>query len=473
MPKIPMKLCKQSLAQDSYDHQAWSEVFEAAPAIQQLVEKGEQNLPTFSSLAQDLFASFYKGAPSLNPIEEMKASHRVNHCLMSELMSTRSWQNLRDSTTMDAFGSVLALKTIAPSVLKSIPWDTQQQINDLAQAEEQLQKLLDSRKQQAEQQVEQLTQQVEQAIEQQADQLRQQFRKACDQAEQEIEKVEHALSAFGVEKGDGAPSLNLEQKLEFAERLKRTPKLQKIAELAGRFTRIALKGKKSKTDEPIEPYTLTLGNDLAHVLPSELALLARPTTKREFQRRYVEGQLLQYQLQDKVLLGKGPIIMCIDESGSMMGARETWAKAVFLALMAVARKQKRDIGIIHFGSYHECRVKMFPKGKASLQEVLDEAIFFFNGGTNFDRPLLQAMKITELAMPKADIVFVTDGECQIGNQVLDQWKEHQAKLETKCIGVMIGEAIDSLTRFCGSIISLQKMHESSRVLEEVLLTVHE
>jgi hypothetical protein len=47
-------------------------------------------------------------------------------------------------------------------------------------------------------------------------------------------------------------------------------------------------------------------------------------------------------------LGKGPIIVCQDKSGSMDGQRDEWATAVAIAMSELATKQNRAFGVIHF-----------------------------------------------------------------------------------------------------------------------------
>lgn len=98
-----------------------------------------------------------------------------------------------------------------------------------------------------------------------------------------------------------------------------------------------------------EIHTVGIGNDLSRVLPAELVQLRHPLMKGEFKPRFIEGKLMQYELKGTEKQGKGPIIVCCDNSGSMSGDREVWSKAVALALLEVATMQKRAFVCIHFG----------------------------------------------------------------------------------------------------------------------------
>lgn len=45
---------------------------------------------------------------------------------------------------------------------------------------------------------------------------------------------------------------------------------------------------------------------------------------------------------------RGPILLCVDTSGSMRGARETVAKALALECMRAAKEQERDCYVFAF-----------------------------------------------------------------------------------------------------------------------------
>ena len=94
---------------------------------------------------------------------------------------------------------------------------------------------------------------------------------------------------------------------------------------------IALNKRRNRTvHPPTEIVNVTTGNDLARILPSELMLLADPRTKADFLLRFAENRLLQYDLRGFEREGQGPIVVCIDESGSTSGIVEMWEKAIAL-----------------------------------------------------------------------------------------------------------------------------------------------
>lgn len=54
---------------------------------------------------------------------------------------------------------------------------------------------------------------------------------------------------------------------------------------------------------------------------------------------------------------RGPILVCVDTSGSMRGARETVAKALTLECMRAAREQERDCYVYAFAGPTEVGVR--------------------------------------------------------------------------------------------------------------------
>lgn len=96
---------------------------------------------------------------------------------------------------------------------------------------------------------------------------------------------------------------------------------------------------------------VTVGNDLNSLLPSELALLATPCSERIFLDRYVRKKLQTFSSVSAPKSEKskrGPIYICIDTSGSMVGEPECLAKTLALAISIVAQKDHRPVCIFNY-----------------------------------------------------------------------------------------------------------------------------
>lgn len=302
--------------------------------------------------------------------------------------------------------------------------------------------------------------------------VRQLLRAAAARAEEVVASVE----AWGTAPGNGARQ-PLADVATLAERVQGSDLLRRIALLAGRMKRLALSKRRLRvrhgTDEVV---SIETGRDLSRVLPQELVALRHPVLRREFFRRFAEGSLLQYQLDGLETLGQGPMIVCLDSSGSMRGEREAWAKAVALALLHVAGREKRDYALIHFGSRDELRVVRFARGQATAEQVLDALAFAFHGGTDFEAPLGEAMDlILTSRFNLADVVFLTDGECQLSPAALSEVLATKAKRQVRVFSVLIdlphcssGSPSDrTLLQFSDEVLRLTELAQDSTVLERL------
>lgn len=115
--------------------------------------------------------------------------------------------------------------------------------------------------------------------------------------------------------------------------------------------------------------------------------------------------------------------MCLDQSGSMKNL-DNQAKGFALALMSIAKKQKRDFAFIPFSSHAERYI--YKKGNMSSQDMVNLCQSFLGGGTNFQGALQKATEaMQKSALKDADIVFVSDGEDNLSDQFLQQFHQHK------------------------------------------------
>src|SRR5205823_5182219 len=182
-----------------------------------------------------------------------------------------------------------------------------------------------------------------------------------------------------------------------------------------------------------EVFEVRLGSDLERLLPPELLALHHPLLRRDFARRLVEGRLLSYSLRGADQRGRGPMIVCLDGSGSMAGDKEIWSKAVALTLLEIARRQRRLFRFICFSSADTplFTLDLNPRERHEVQEdrALDVAEYFPGGGTDFETPLSAALDCLRAARyRRGDVVLITAGECRAGPEWLAGFKAEKARL---------------------------------------------
>ncbi len=291
--------------------------------------------------------------------------------------------------------------------------------------------------------------------------LRRSTRIACGKASLAVEELRDALEAlehvaFGVAPGagtsaSGAPSTE-DHARTLASRLKGDQRLKRIAQLAGRFRRIAAAKRRSRVrhgaDEIVD---IEQGADLARLLPPELARLVHTVLRRSLLRDLLERRCLQYQLEGTETLGKGPLCVLLDKSGSMEGERDIWATAVALALLDVGRSERRPFALLGFDGAvkHESIV---------VGEALPETGLFIpcDGGTSIDAAVRRGLDLIAErpgALRKADIVLITDGGSS--DDTAQELRDRAATLGVTVLGVAIDVAATCLEPWCDEVIKVE------------------
>lgn len=196
-------------------------------------------------------------------------------------------------------------------------------------------------------------------------------------------------------------------------------KMLKIAELAGRIIQ-ALGGLRSKqpSDDPQHVVGATTGKHVERLMPGEMArLFSDDETEADAQRlRVLRGQAQVKRMRGTRDKTRGPLVLVIDESGSMheedTGARgrNTWAKAAAVALTRIAWSEGRVVRAVHFGTATVCQ-RLPQHDRRALFEM---ARSFLGGGTDFVRGLRagyeQVGDLKREGHDGADVVYITDGE---------------------------------------------------------------
>jgi len=153
---------------------------------------------------------------------------------------------------------------------------------------------------------------------------------------------------------------------------------------------------------------LTYGSNAARALPTELANSAT------FALKFAEGTLLQTEQQETVPHGRGPIIMVVDQSGSMGGAPANWAIAMSFAALRMAQLQKRPYHCVQFASGENSPrlvLSLEDASGATACDYLAVATQWIGGGTHLEPALNAALDIVEdNGYEGADIVCVSDGD---------------------------------------------------------------
>jgi uncharacterized protein with von Willebrand factor type A (vWA) domain len=474
----------QAIAHDGFDVETFEQASDDYARLARTATETAGAIRTGPALLRDLFWSFHKRAPRIAPVAPLSPAHEINREIVEQILSTAEWREMRESGTVgDPLSSAMATIGCAASAVAAIDKETIRYLNQLHELAGEVERLFahaealdelaalapeeersNQLKREAaearadaakkEKRAERLNRKLEESSEEREQNVRRAVRRGLAEAMAEVEQANDAIKAFGggydagfgMENGAGGRnSLSTKEKLVIAQQVGRSSKLRQIAAVCGRFTRIALQQQKTRVKYPPDEITsITTGNEIERLLPSEIALLADPDLEDLFYLRFAERSLMQYDLIGHEPDGQGPIIIAIDESGSMTTdyggmTGEVWSKAVMLALLSIARLQQRDLAVIHFSGPDDLRLDLFPKGEATPAQVIACASFFFNGGTVFEPWMEKALELVDGSQfEKADVICVSDGISDVSSEAQEEWTRRRAERGMRSYGVLIG-----------------------------------
>ncbi len=257
-----------------------------------------------------------------------------------------------------------------------------------------------------------------------------------------VKKIVDSINGLGLEPGyfldfsKGQLSLSdINQVKKWAAYLADDKGVRALCELLGKMQQVSLSEKvelaKTVVSIPVtipqvdsreEITGIRAGRDIEYLLASELALLADDETSVLFDLKYIESRLMCFDMQGlqtdlaeteieieqqvKEEEQKGPMIICVDTSGSMHGSPETIAKAVTMYLASHARQQKRACYLINFSTDIEV---LDLSASDRLQTLLTFLSRSFHGGTDAAPAIAHGLKVMESDdYADADMLIISD-----------------------------------------------------------------
>lgn len=467
---------EHSIDCDKFDIEGFEEIKSCSAKLLKQEEAGNKEIETYSPLMQDLFSTLYKMEPKLRKEHQMKLSHLFNYEIEKQVLEHRRTKEIRAMSTMDSMMSAIGVEDLNEAVTEMI-----QALKEQKEAFEQLmaaQDALDQAQQAAdeaeegpgsggegeesdeegegapgkskeEMELEAAKQYMQDALDEfkesmQAKEVKNGLNTGLQRVRDSMKKVSSTIQKWGLGGDSKFTNSGHRAKLELLNRIENSKQLKQIAELAGKLTMLALSAQAQKIPKGCEEvYSITMGRDFERMLPQELLRMQDPDREAEFFKDYTEGKCLQYALKGKEKKARGAMVVCIDESGSMQGTPDAWAKAVAIALLNVAKKQNRNFFVVHFNGNRNgdsLPVHSFSKTKGyEATKVIEMAEMFMDGGTDFMAPLNRARKCIneETTFHKADIIFITDGECAVTNDWLKDFKSWKAAKEVSVFSVLV------------------------------------
>lgn len=404
------------------------------PKLDELINT--YDYPHFDTLISDLWQALYSGDTTL--IEE----NSVNYVLLQQLFHSEAFQKLQDNAKGNLLLATLAtwrFSYVTGEWLKKMA-DEQTPADVDEQADASVDYEASSNSSGAESDALSAAELATlfgnaEALAAWQDMLDEELQ----QVEEVSSNVDELLRGLAPSVGSGdAGKVPVQEQLALAAELAKNPELQKIAEWAGRFKLKARNARKTKQVRTILKQGMTTGSAAERLLPIEYLKSEAAESKLDFMHRFVEGRTQMYDYKKRTKKGKGAFVVCYDESGSMQEL-DVEGKGFVLALLAIAKKEKRDFVFIPFsGDVGYSDVKVFKKGRYSVRDMLDVAASYIGGGTNFEAPLREAMQHLEKSAKDGDIVFITDGMCHISDDFIAEFNALKDKKQFEMLSLLVG-----------------------------------
>ena len=214
-------------------------------------------------------------------------------------------------------------------------------------------------------------------------------------------------------------------------------------------------------DMPGETRGIHRADRIARMLPAEAVLLGHPRLRLVWHARRAERTLLCYEDDDHMQevrhveapvlqprpdpqpdrrLEMGPLLVCVDTSGSMQGGAGLVAKAVVLEAVRTAHEQGRACHVFAFGGPDEVvdlEIAVDADGIDNLIRFLGQA---FRGGTDICGPLEKAIaRLEDDRWQLADLLIASDGEFGATPALVARLDAAKSGLGLRVQGVLIGD----------------------------------
>lgn len=181
---------------------------------------------------------------------------------------------------------------------------------------------------------------------------------------------------------------------------------------------------------------ITVGNDLSSVLPSEIALLGHPVTEDIFLKNYAARRLQVFASassggESPVRRQEGPVIICLDRSGSMEGRPSDIARAITVAVTILAKREHREVVVAVYGDTGSRKVFKVKNLRIQRQDFVRFLSYRCKGGNDEDslfRWLFTEVLPADKAFDSGDVLCVSDfGWGPVSPEVMELIRASKAK----------------------------------------------
>ena len=485
----------------SIEEQIFKEKMVQYPDFEKKILEAGEKSPLLAKLAKDLFLLLFKSNPEI--IVSDKPSYVYLLGFLQKIIDNTDYAAIKKMTTFNGINSALMTLNIIESLLNTITDEQLAALNNLNTKEEELEKIIatyaedmskmldvsspdELRKQLRERldkakelrkELEQKLKEIQQSLENSNFSMEEALTSGISTGNKQISNLIADLAAFGVNPGN-LHRVSHPDIIALAEKRKNNPYFQKILDELGRQYKIRkeLEESHSKLAPNQGLENIISGDDLTRLSSSELVSMNTPELSEDFDHRFIDGELDIIDDRAQLLDRKGKYLVVKDSSGSMyQSEKNIKTDSTSLSALNKAKDDDRETALVTFGSVGEVKIAEFDNSQFNINSKLESVEFGYGGGTNFESPLDAALSLIETdKYSGADILFITDGECDISDKFLARFLEIKKKKNLRCIGVFInvgassyGQGAIILEKFCDKVILISDCMDDAELLKTI------
>ena len=273
---------------------------------------------------------------------------------------------------------------------------------------------------------------------------------ACQNASGGVQELKDTRDALGIgNEANAFTPTDIQRIRSLFGKIKNNEHIREAMKLAGKYKRLAQSLQASKSVHGLDEVVgVELGNDISLITTGELVYLCDEDLEMDFTRRLVEGELEIEELMATEKEAKGPIVVVIDESGSMGGEPINNAKAMAMAMLWIAQHQKRPAAIVSFADGDSHRKLVINPEKPEPEKLIEWLGGFLNGGTDPYIPFEWVPQNWETTLQapkgKADMILITDAAIHIPESTVESFKKWKEESMVKLYSIVISSEAGSV-----------------------------
>ena len=255
--------------------------------------------------------------------------------------------------------------------------------------------------------------------------------------------------------------------------------LARIIEFLGRITPISNALQKEKAQMPHgEVHNIVPSGNISKMTSREkMNFATHGMLRTEAIARLADNKLSTYETHAETGMGKGDVVLFLDESGSMFTEqRINMGKAIALMVASNVLNQGRNIRLIGFADYRQVYNRWSSRDGDTPEKLLEWMISMNAGGTCFREPFIESYELPEIVDGDSDLIVITDA---MGIPMLESMSQmEESRNLRKSVGcsttiIQIGsdnEDVDLLKEYLGdAVFCVETLDEHSEAVREVLL----